>query len=120
LSSREVARLVSHLQQSPRWEHENCLRLPLDILDDRRAPRFQRQHSGARQTFGNLIGALEKSDAAVKATLKESTIFDAMQRNAIVGAVDASLSLLSRLTQTLTTKPDLGNHPSAKFGNHAC
>lgn len=39
LSSRETRLLVTMLIERPRWEHENILWLPLEILDDRRPPR---------------------------------------------------------------------------------
>lgn len=39
LTSRETRGLVTMLIERPRWEHENILWLPLEILDDRRPPR---------------------------------------------------------------------------------
>ncbi len=101
LSSRETVRLVSRLLQSPRWEHENYLHLPLDILDDRRPPRSQPRYPDAAETYRRLIGALERSQQAMEAALGQCALFDATQRNAMIGAVDAGLSLLSQLAVTL-------------------
>lgn len=39
LTYRETAKLVSMLLKHPRWDHEKILRLPLDILEKRQAPR---------------------------------------------------------------------------------
>jgi ParB/RepB/Spo0J family partition protein len=39
LCCRETERLVTLLLERPRWEHDSLLHLPLEILDDRSAPR---------------------------------------------------------------------------------
>jgi len=39
LCCRETEKLVAMLIERPKWEHENILHLPLEILDDRSAPR---------------------------------------------------------------------------------
>lgn len=70
LSSRETAQLVSRLLQSPRWEHENILSLPIDILDRRQPPRIRRERSPsttASEIHERLLGALRQSDAAISA-----------------------------------------------------
>jgi hypothetical protein len=39
LTYRETVELISMLFESPRWDQEKILRLPLDILEKRQAPR---------------------------------------------------------------------------------
>jgi len=117
LSSRESARLVNRLLQSPRWEHENYLHLPLDILDDRAPPPSQRRPpAAAYEVFEGMIGALRKSDAAAEAAIMRSSTIDATQRIAVLGAVENTLSQLSRLTCALKSAAGTPIEPDYDVG----
>ena len=118
LSSRESARLVNRLLQSPRWEHENYMHLPLDILDDRSAPRPRRRLlcAAVQEVFEDMIGALRKSDAAADAATGRQAAFDAIQRITMLEAVENTLLRLSCLTSALKSAADT---PTG-LGNRAC
>jgi len=98
LSSRETARLVSRLLQTPRWEHENYLRLPLDILERRTPPVPSRSQTiGVTDDYNHFVAAGEKICAATKAVEGRSHLFDTAQRAAVVVMADKIGQALSRL-----------------------
>jgi ParB/RepB/Spo0J family partition protein len=97
LNSRETAQLVSRLMQSPRWEHENILHMPLDILDTRRPPR----PPDAPTTCVRLCTALENACVCIEAAKTAKFSFDATQRGNVLGVVDRSAMLLAGLKAAL-------------------
>lgn len=96
LSSRETARLVCRLLQSPRWEHENYLRLPLDILECRTPPSPSRQTIGVTEDYNHFVAAGEKISAAIKVVEGRSHLFDTAQRATVVIMADKIGLALSR------------------------
>jgi len=114
LSSRETAQLISRLLHSPRWEHENILHLPLDILDRRTPPRTTAQMSSAAPVYAHLIDALEKTNAAIDSAQSKCHLFDAAQRGGMIAALDKSALKLSPFKALL----EQDCHPSARLGNH--
>jgi ParB/RepB/Spo0J family partition protein len=71
LCCRETERLVAMLIEHPRWEHEQILHLPLEILDDRSAPRSSRESkaSKAEPTLAERLRDLEQSCRLLVLTL---------------------------------------------------
>lgn len=65
LSTRETARLVSLLMERPRWDHELILKLPLEILQDRRPPG-----KGRKKPWDSLTEALKNLDQCCSNVLK--------------------------------------------------
>jgi ParB/RepB/Spo0J family partition protein len=116
LSSRETAQLVSRLLQSPRWEHENILHLPLDILDRRCGPRTAPHTPGAAQVYRCLNVLLEKTGAAIETVRAHGCFFDAANRSGMIAIIDKSVSLLLQLKAALEQQA----LPSTIVGNHAC
>lgn len=49
LCCRETERLVSLLLERPRWEHDSLLNLPLEVLEDRSAPRPRKARTGPEE-----------------------------------------------------------------------
>ena len=73
LSCRETEKLVAMLLERPRWEHENILHLPLEILEERCAPHPGRQGNSIEPSiapqvrdFGQECLALARSLAAAE------------------------------------------------------
>jgi ParB/RepB/Spo0J family partition protein len=58
LCCRETERLVAMLIERPRWEHAQILHLPLEILDDRCAPRPSRERKAAQPAEPSLAQRL--------------------------------------------------------------
>jgi ParB-like chromosome segregation protein Spo0J len=99
LCSRETARLVSRLLQSPRWEHENYLRLPLDILERRTPPAPSRQtgFSFAADDYNHFVAAGENICAAIEAVAGRIRLFDTAQCSDMAIRADKIGQALSRL-----------------------
>lgn len=114
LSSRETAQLVSRLLQSPQWEHENILHLPLDILDSRQPPRRRQPSSAgtATEIYERLLGALRQSAAAISAGRNVCRGWSPELCRHLVIAIDNSTSLLVQLKEKLWHQAPTGlsNH----------
>jgi len=106
LSSRETGRLVRHLMQSPRWEHEAYLRLPLDILDDRRESHRRLPYPDAGRLYRRLIDALQRSTIAIETVQRCGVMFDATQRNAVLTTIETNAASLSGLQRALKDASD--------------
>jgi ParB/RepB/Spo0J family partition protein len=64
LCCRETEKLVALLLERPRWEHAGVLHLPLEILNDRSAPRPSRERKAAHPgepSFAQRFRDLEES-----------------------------------------------------------
>lgn len=98
LSSRETRRLVTMLLERPRWELDNLLWLPLEILDDRRPPRFTKDERSVTRTFDAALIRLEKSCAAVSGGVDEGLFLDVPEQHvSIVEVVAGTLARLKKL-----------------------
>lgn len=101
LDSRETAFLVSRLLQSPSWEHESILRLPIDILDRRRPPRPSAVAAATVSAYEQVCAALE----AVRAGIDEATgrieRFDGTQRKTVLEKAVAATQRLAEFQAAL-------------------
>jgi ParB/RepB/Spo0J family partition protein len=64
LCCRETEKLVAMLIERPRWEHEQILHLPLEILDERSAPRPSRERKAGEPgepSFAQRFSDLDES-----------------------------------------------------------
>jgi ParB/RepB/Spo0J family partition protein len=98
LSSRETRRLVSALIERPRCEHDQLLWLPLEILDDRLAPRTPKEKDPAIPPFEIAMSRLEKS---CNITIRgfDQGLFESAPKQplSVTQLVEATLERLKRL-----------------------
>jgi ParB/RepB/Spo0J family partition protein len=98
LSSRETRRLVTELLERPRCEHDRLLWLPLEILDDRLAPRTPKEKDPAIPPLEIAISRLEKSCNIVIRGFDRGLFASApKQPSSITQLVEATLERLKKL-----------------------
>jgi ParB/RepB/Spo0J family partition protein len=100
LSSREATLLVQQLLQSPQWEHECILRLPVDILDRRSPPRPAKATSAAR-AYHRLCLTLTAACTQMETAQSHVALFDVAQRDALREKTDRVSSILLGLKTAL-------------------
>jgi len=100
LNSHETAQLVNRLLQSPAWEHESILRLPVDILDRRNPPRPAKATSPAR-VYQRLCLTLTAACRRMETAQSHVALFDVAQRDALREKADRTASLLVGLKTAL-------------------
>jgi ParB-like chromosome segregation protein Spo0J len=98
LSSRETTQLVELLLQAAPWEHENIMRLPLDIIDQRRPPRPARTKiiGTAHERFLLCLEAVR-----VDAQQARTDNLGAEQRNTLSEGIRQTIDILKQLNIVL-------------------
>lgn len=94
LTSHEAAQLASLLLQSPPWNHPAIIRQPLAILDNRQSPH---PLGAVSQAYNRLIGAQEKTIAAVEGMERVGHLLDDSQRSSLLGIAQKMGSCASRI-----------------------
>jgi ParB-like chromosome segregation protein Spo0J len=99
LSSHETAQLVSRLLQSPRWEQESILHLPLDILEQRHAVRAALQTDTDGYTC--LCATLDSVCTRIAALDVQRIVDDTKRRDTLRGKIARAATSLNGLKAAL-------------------
>lgn len=101
LNCRETAQLVSRLLQSPQWEHDNILHLPLDILDSRCAPRPSQQVYNVARILQRLCAALRAASMHCEALRLHTWLLEVTHRETAVKQIETTAGMLADLKTAL-------------------
>lgn len=108
LSSRETAQLVDLLLGAAPWEYENIMRLPFDIIDQRRPPRPVKTPTIVNE-HERFLRCLETVCADAQLTRTDNLA--AQQRDALSEAIGRTIGILAQLNNILETHSnDRGIH----------
>jgi ParB/RepB/Spo0J family partition protein len=107
LCCRETERLVSLLLERPRWEHDGLLHLPLEILDDRSAPRPGKERKPVEPSVAQDVLRLGKWSASLSRSLdaEELTVFTPEEREILHASRESLETLLGRLKTLCALNP---------------